>query len=127
MTDLGNLLLALLRLRCAEKEESGLVGSTALLGRRVSYSGRASPPVWLWEAPRKGLIRRPMLNDSRRGAGDSPLGRRAEPSSAVLRGAPMGHEQEVSEDRTSDVEVRGKDDRRMVTRKTRIEIWHSQY
>lgn len=91
MTDRGNLPLALGRLRCAAVNDvSGLVGSRALLGRRASQSGRES--VLRWPLPfglaRKGLIKRPMLKDSRRGAGEDLSGRRAVPSPASLCAPP---------------------------------------
>lgn len=90
MTDRGNLVLAVGRFRCAENADSGLVGSRALLGRRVSKGGRVSLPRRALELfARKGLIKLPMLNDSRRGGGDDLLGRRAEPSSGLFGAPPV--------------------------------------
>ncbi len=102
MTERGNLLLLLLlRLRWAFCGLSGLVGVQAFEGRRVSYwcccgsVARWAPALpALPVLPRKGLMRRPMLKDSRRGCEDWLAGRREEVSSTASEPppAPMSSE-----------------------------------
>ena len=80
VTERGYLVL---RLRWPADADCGLFGSRALLGRRESngVEATASPPGWDGGLARKGLIKRPMLKDSRRPLAEEAEGeRREEPS-----------------------------------------------